>query len=216
VIHLSIYIEDNEFANEVKAQISLIALSHPARCDISGPMFWPSVQMAVAQGSTVASDKFFRVDYPTPAHPSDLGSQLLSKLASYQAKHIFIHGAPREFWLTLDARGNAINVSQEDGGFTIDIKNSPHVDLYIDGSPENTKYMIDSKCEGSIPERNPYVRLYHELLHAEGLIFGLAHGHWAVIPKTNDFRRQRKLGYERVLPPTDWLLRRVRTRSLAG
>jgi hypothetical protein len=214
---LSIFIEDNDYAGAVKADLTRI--SHPQAdphlCDLRGPTFLPPVPMAI--GDKVSSGTYFKVDYPAPTHPSDPGAQLLSKLANYRPKHIFVHGVRNDFrWTYYDPRGSTLTkfISEEGGGLTTDMKSQPHVDLYIDGSETNVSYPITIKqdhCFISISERNPYVRLYHELLHAEGLIFGLAHGHWTVIPKTNEFRRQRGLGYERVLPLMDSIERTIRT-----
>lgn len=215
---MSIFVEDNEYANEVKAELTRIShpQANPHYCDQLGPGFLTPVPMAI--GDKVSSGMYLKVDYPAPTHPSDLGAQLLSKLANYQPTHILIHGVPNNFrWTYFDPRGSSVTkfISEEGGGFTTDVKSQPHVDLYIDGSENNVRYpitiMSSDYCFVSIPERKPYVRLYHELLHAEGLIFGQAHRHWTVIPKTNDFRRQRGLGYERVLPFMDSIERTIRT-----
>lgn len=190
---MSIFVEDNEFASEVKGQLELIA--HPLRCGLR-PMFLPSSGLA---GGAAVSTNYFRVDYPTATHPSDLGAKLLNRLANYLPKHVFIHGVPNNWYVLI--RRESLSVRERGGGITTDEISYPHVDLFVDGSKDNKNYEIRAKGLGTIRERNPFVRLYHELLHAEGLIFGQDHGHsTTVFPKTNDFCRQRNLGYERVLP----------------
>jgi hypothetical protein len=191
---MTIYIEDNEYANEMKDQLREI---------VNGDK-----SLIISPTSISLDDiKYFQVTYQPvttligPGNP-DLGKELIKKLANQSGKHIYIHGVQPSLGM-LTRTGEYKVIQNEGGGFTTDQNQYPHVDLYVDATAANQRYPITIEepwMNTTEKFEAPYVRLYHELLHAEGLIDQVSHSHGVIIPKVNQLRAQRSFGYQREEP----------------
>jgi hypothetical protein len=191
---MTIYIQDNQYSNEVKDQLRKIVYSDKSLIISSTSILAPGADPAL---------RYFEVTYQPPATlvGQDLGRQLINKLANQSAKHTFIHGEHPFFRASVE--GNDTVVQNEGGGFTTDRLLPPHVSLYVDGTSDSKRYPITIEepwLNTNEIFEDPYIRLYHELLHAEGLIDQIPHSHPVLIPKVNQLRTQRGLGYEREVP----------------
>jgi hypothetical protein len=191
---MTIYIEDNQYSNEVKDQLRKV---------VNGDK-----SLIISPTSVSIDDvKYFQVTYQPattlvgPGNP-DLGKALINKLANQSEKHIYIHGE-HPFFRIPPVGGEDYVVQNEGGGFTTDTQRYPHVDLYVDGTENNQRYPITIEEPGFNSTEvfeDPYIRLYHEFLHAEGLIDRIPHSHPVIEPKVNQLRTQRGLGYEIEVP----------------
>ncbi|MEO1190047.1 MAG: hypothetical protein AAFW60_13345 [Pseudomonadota bacterium] len=190
---MAIYVECNQYLDEIKRQIGLVA-------DPSGNS--SSLQFLQANtmtlGDHVAVNLYTKIAFPTGSAGTDLGAQLIEKLANQTLMSIFIHGVDGSFSTsTFDRLGTETRYElAKDNGLTITSTNSPEVNIYVNGSSTNQSYAIKIGFMTWTNEK-PFVLLYHELKHAEGDIYNKSSGHWKLIPEVNEFRTQRQLGYER-------------------
>jgi hypothetical protein len=190
---MTIYIEDNQYSSEMKDELRKV---------VNGDK-----SLIISPTSVSIDDtKYFQVTYQPastligPSNP-DLGKALVKKLANQTEKHIYIHGEHPFFRMSIG--GEDCVVQNKGGGFTTDTRRHPHIDVYVDGTANNQRYPITIEEPGLNSTEvleHPYVRLYHELLHAEGYIDNIRHSHPVIEPKVNQFRTQRGLGYEIEVP----------------
>lgn len=203
---MSLFIADDKFAREIKRQLIIVALPNSAAGQ--QPVFLPSQVTAggrLRHWWSEADIKYTQVVYNNSASLNDLGAKLVAKLATDPVTHVFIHGADPYVQIIFKYGApdeERHSVKGLGGGFTTDVETAPHIEVFVDGSAGNTDYPIwttDYRGWGR-GKGLPYVRLYHELVHADRMMSNLTHGEKTMVPLVNQFRKQRGLGYERAKP----------------
>ena len=203
---MSLFIADENFVPEVTRQLMIVALPNPTAGQ--QPVILPP--KVVAEGRlrhwwSKTDIKYSQVTFHNSTSLTDLGAQLVAKFANNPARHVFIHGVDSAVTIILKGGTAAEERHQVEGlggGFTTDVDTYPHIEVFVDASAGNTNYGIwttDYKGWGR-GKGLPYVRLYHELVHADRIMTGLPHGEKTMVPLVNKFRNQRGLGYERATP----------------
>lgn len=193
------FVESNQYFDEIKRQLGLVT-------DPSGGH--PALQFLPANPSTlgdhVSVNVYSKVVFPQTAAGTDLGAQLVDKLANQTIREIFIHGVDGAFSKSIfDRLGNETKYElSKDNGLTIPSNTTTEVNIYVNGTATNQNYQVRIGFRTWGPEK-PYILLYHELKHAEADTYKTSNQHWKLIPEVNKFRKQRNLGYERWRSPQD-------------
>lgn len=211
-----LYVERNQFTSVVEDQLRKVAKASSLAVDLMLMPFQPVAEGAQKHGEHYKDIiRYHRVRYPRPVVPSDLGAKLVHLLANHQNRHVFIHGWAKHWPILIDEKqgsstiqllNDRTSLDKTGGGLTTDANIYPHIQVFVDCSEQSMgSYKIDvnewqDNWNWRTRKAIPYVRLFHELTHAERIIKGQNNSEPMVVPLVNQFRKQRGLNFTRVVP----------------
>lgn len=138
--------------------------------------------------------KGYQVTY-NPATPKDNGQELIKLLVNKPTNRILIRGLSSAGTISLlppgRSRPEIYSITEKGGGFVPTFQESD-VDVYFDAEDCSSAGYFFLDASGKKVKVTPYIRLFHELVHAKVNIEGNpTHDEDPVITETNQFHKQR-------------------------